>query len=67
MVDAHDRQLFTYADSNDADWQEFRPGSRRKVLMRTRQQVNSPCWSNGMPDTGWAPLNSTSTTNICIS
>ena len=32
MVDAHDRQLFTYADSNDADWQEFRPGSRRKVL-----------------------------------
>jgi hypothetical protein len=25
-------ELFTYVDSSRADWQEFRPGSRRKVL-----------------------------------
>jgi quercetin dioxygenase-like cupin family protein len=32
MTDAHGRHLFIYADSNQTDWQEFRPGSRRKVL-----------------------------------
>ena len=32
MVDAHRRALFVYAESDNTDWQEFRPGSRRKVL-----------------------------------
>ena len=26
------KQLITYVDSSDAEWQNFRPGSRRKVL-----------------------------------
>jgi mannose-6-phosphate isomerase-like protein (cupin superfamily) len=25
-------ELITYVDSNQADWREFRPGSRRKIL-----------------------------------
>jgi hypothetical protein len=32
MADAYSTGLFIYADGNDATWQEFRPGSRRKVL-----------------------------------
>ena len=30
--DAHRSELFAYANVNESDWQEFRPGSRRKVL-----------------------------------
>jgi|SRR5579862_6940936 len=32
MGDTQNPGLFVYADSNGATWQEFRPGSRRKVL-----------------------------------
>jgi hypothetical protein len=32
MNDALGRQLFIYGESNETDWQEFRPGSRRKIL-----------------------------------
>lgn len=42
---ADNRGLITYVDSSRATWQDFRPGSRRKVLgarsyMRTPQQVS---------------------------
>jgi hypothetical protein len=26
------KELITYVDSSDAEWQDFRPGSRRKLL-----------------------------------
>ena len=32
MASAPNLELITYVDSDQADWQEFRPGSRRKVL-----------------------------------
>jgi mannose-6-phosphate isomerase-like protein (cupin superfamily) len=32
MTGTQNPVLITYADSSRADWQEFRPGSRRKVL-----------------------------------
>jgi hypothetical protein len=32
MADTQGPELITYVDSNGAHWQEFRPGSRRKVL-----------------------------------
>lgn len=32
MADIQNPELFTYVDSSRAGWQEFRPGSRRKVL-----------------------------------
>ena len=32
MATAQNPQLITYVDSSQADWREFRPGSRRKVL-----------------------------------
>jgi len=32
MATAHNPDLITYVDSSKATWQEFRPGSRRKVL-----------------------------------
>jgi hypothetical protein len=31
-ADAPHPELITYVDSSGANWQEFRPGSRRKVL-----------------------------------
>jgi len=32
MADAQNPELITYVDSSKADWREFRPGSRWKVL-----------------------------------
>ena len=32
MATMPNRELITYVDSSGANWQEFRPGSRRKVL-----------------------------------
>lgn len=32
MADTQNPELITYVDSSGAHWQEFRPGSRRKVL-----------------------------------
>jgi hypothetical protein len=32
MTTAQNPELITYADSTEAAWQDFRPGSRRKVL-----------------------------------
>lgn len=32
MADTQLSEHITYVDSSKADWQEFRPGSRRKVL-----------------------------------
>ena len=32
MADTPVPELITYVDSSGADWQEFRPGSRHKVL-----------------------------------
>jgi len=32
MATAQNPELITYVDSSQADWREFRPGSRRKVL-----------------------------------
>ena len=32
MATAHDPEFITDVDSSNATWQEFRPGSRRKVL-----------------------------------
>src|SRR5262249_47499383 len=32
MATAQNPELITYVDSSRADWREFRPGSRRKVL-----------------------------------
>jgi mannose-6-phosphate isomerase-like protein (cupin superfamily) len=33
-----DKELIGYADSKDMEWQEFRPGSRRKIL---REDIRS--------------------------
>ena len=32
MAERPSPELITYVDSGETDWQEFRPGSRRKVL-----------------------------------
>jgi hypothetical protein len=32
MTGRQNPELITYVDSSRADWQEFRPGSRRKIL-----------------------------------
>ena len=67
MTDAPDRQLFIYSDSNQTDWQEFRPGTQRKVLHEdpaTGQLTMLVQWD---ADTGWASLSSMDTTNTCIS
>lgn len=32
MADTKNTELITYVDSSGAKWQEFRPGSRRKVF-----------------------------------
>jgi hypothetical protein len=32
MTGSQNPELITYVDSSRADWQEFRPGSRRKIL-----------------------------------
>jgi hypothetical protein len=32
MAECQSSQLITYVDSGEAEWREFRPGSRRKVL-----------------------------------
>jgi ChrR-like protein with cupin domain len=37
IIMAYTPDLITYADSNQSEWQEFRPGSRRKVLYEDSQ------------------------------
>jgi mannose-6-phosphate isomerase-like protein (cupin superfamily) len=37
MAESQSSQLITYVDSSEAEWQEFRPGSRRKVLYEDPQ------------------------------
>jgi mannose-6-phosphate isomerase-like protein (cupin superfamily) len=37
MARSQSSQLITYVDSSEAEWQEFRPGSRRKVLYEDPQ------------------------------
>ena len=32
MTEAQFPELITYVDCSEAEWQEFRPGSRRKIL-----------------------------------
>jgi hypothetical protein len=32
MTEGQSSELITYVDSSEAEWQDFRPGSRREVL-----------------------------------
>ena len=50
MTHKQNPELITYVDSNRADWQEFRPGSRRKVLYEdsgTGQLTMLVQWESG--------------------
>ena len=63
MAESQSFALITYVDSSEAEWQEFRPGSRRNVLYEDPQRGHLTCWFSGMRDTGWAQWNTTNTTS----
>ncbi len=50
MKSYNDRELISYADSKTVEWQEFRPGSRRKILRedtKTGQLTMLVQWDSG--------------------
>jgi hypothetical protein len=50
MTRTQNPELITYVDSSRADWQEFRPGSRRKILyedLGTGQLTMLVQWDSG--------------------
>jgi hypothetical protein len=66
MPAKHDPELITYVDAGREKWQEFRPGSRRKVLHENAATGELTMLVQWDPDTGWVSLSCTSTTSISI-